>query len=249
MNIKFKSDNSGFTKSQIEIIQRALNARGFSPGGVDGRLGPRTNSAIIVFKASLGLIARPYIGPVTWSLLTKGVEFSEFQPTFHADMPPWIKEGIAVMRMHEREDNKELSDWLKSDDGETLGDPSVLPWCGDFAKTAMRLGLPSEEYPGALGKNPYWALNWRLLGRQGNEWFGAPISITRDGGGHVGFAVGQNTKSIFVFGGNQNNRVSIAPIPRHRFTPAAWRWPLTYTKPPRPLPWMDSTATEIPTLS
>lgn len=245
MNLNIKPDNSGFTKAQIEIIQRALGARGFSPGTVDGRFGPRTNSAIIAFKASLGLIARPFIGHITWSFLTKSVEFSEFSPTFTDAMPPWIKEGIAVLRMHEREDNKELSDWLRSDDGETLGDPSVLPWCGDFVKTAIRLGLPDEDYPGALGKNPYWALNWRLFGRQGNEWFGAPVSITRDGGGHVGFAVGQNTKSIFVFGGNQDNRVSVSPIPRQRFTPASWRWPTTYQKPPRPLPWMDRVKTEI----
>ena len=76
---------------------------------------------------------------------------------------PWMLEAKKVNGLHEVSDKAALSKWLKSE-GRTLGDPTKLPWCGDFVDTAMSLGLPGEPRPGPLGQNPYWALNWLHFG-------------------------------------------------------------------------------------
>jgi uncharacterized protein (TIGR02594 family) len=130
-----------------------------------------------------------------------------------------------------------LAKWLKSD-GKTLGDPSKLPWCGDFVDTAIELALPDEPRPGKLGENPYWALNWLLFGKACNPAYGAVVAFERPGGGHVGFLVGQDEKRFYVLGGNQGDTVSVTPIDRGRAR--GYRWPTTYKGRPGDLPQMKS---------
>lgn len=226
-------DNSAMTRDEVRQVQERLIAHGFNPGPVDKRIGPRTNAAIIAFKRSIGFVARPWVGQMTWNMLMQDPVQAEDA------LPPWGMEGLRIKGWHEREDNGDLRDWLKSD-GKTLGDPSVFPWCGDFAETAIRLALPDEPFPGDLGRNPYWALNWRQFGVSCTPCVGSVVSITRDGGGHVGFAIGQDSTRIFVLGGNQSNTVSIAPIEKSRFISASWRWPSTYDGARKPLPAMTS---------
>jgi len=230
-----KIDNSALTPDEIRAIQGRLEAHGFPPGPIDGIWGPMTSAAVVAFKRSIGFISRPWVGPKTWAALN-----AEPEPV-DDDLPPWVQEGLRVRGCHERADNARLSDWLASD-GHALGDPAVFPWCGDFVETAIRLTLPSEPFPGPVGENPYWALNWRHFGAPCEPCLGAVISITRSGGGHVGFAVGQDTNRYFVLGGNQSNRVSVAPIAKSRFRRESWRWPVTYDGPQRPLRWMTGGA-------
>jgi uncharacterized protein (TIGR02594 family) len=233
----FRPDNSGLTLGERRLVQEALRRHGFDPGPVDGIIGPRTESAIVAFKRSRGLLARAFVGEVTWAAL-----MSEAAP--QTEPLPWLAEGRRVMGWHERADNAALRDWLRSD-GRALGDPARFPWCGDFVETCIRLALPSEPFTGALKQNPYWALNWRGFGVSCEPCRGAVVSITRDGGGHVGFAVGQDPAHIYVMGGNQSNRVSVAPIARARFVAQSWRWPLTWGAAHRkPLPLMSGGTTE-----
>lgn len=148
---------------------------------------------------------------------------------------PWIKEGKKVFGLNENKDNEELAKWLKSD-GKTLGNPSVLPWCADYVETAIKKTVPKEPFPGDLGKNPYWAKNWLLFGKEVQPCYGCVLVFGREGGGHVGFAVGESDTDYFVLGGNQNNSVSITRISKSRLLGA--RWPTTYTKGTKPLPKM-----------
>jgi len=62
-------DNSAMTKAEAETLQRRLIAHGFNPGPVDGRIGSRTNAAVIAFKRSIGFVARPWVGQLTWDRL------------------------------------------------------------------------------------------------------------------------------------------------------------------------------------
>ncbi|SLN76702.1 hypothetical protein ROG8370_03902 [Roseovarius gaetbuli] len=103
------------------------------------------------------------------------------------------------------------------------------PWCGDFVETCIRMGLPDEPLLGALGKNPYWARNWLLFGREVQPIIGAVLVFERGSGGHVGFAIGQDDTHFYVLGGNQSDAVTIARIIKSRLLGA--RWPATY--PPR----------------
>ena len=53
---------------------------------------------------------------------------------------------------------------------------------------------------------------------------GCVVVYDRTGGGHVGFALARDTSDrILTLGGNQGNRVSIAPFPRWRVL--GYRWP------------------------
>lgn len=51
------------------------------------------------------------------------------------------------------------------------------------------------------------------------------------GGGHVGFVVGEDASNYYLLGGNQNNRVSVAPFSKTRFVPESFRWPMSVSQP------------------
>lgn len=52
--------------------------------------------------------------------------------------------------------------------------------------------------------------------------------------GHVGFVVAANATTVWMIGGNQSDRVSIAPFSRWQFT--AFRWPAGEPRSTVPLP-------------
>lgn len=148
---------------------------------------------------------------------------------------PWLKDVQKVMGLHEVRNQKELSAYLRSD-GATLGNPAKMPWCGDLVSTAIKNVLPDELRPGALGVNPYWALNWNEFGVECGEHYGAIVTFKRPGGGHVGFLVGISTDGLLyrVRGGNQSNMVCDTWIEKTRCR--GKRWPKTYGNPRLKLP-------------
>jgi uncharacterized protein (TIGR02594 family) len=208
-------DNEAFARH----VQAALTGRGY-PLALDGHAGAKTRAAFDAFMASLpGAAAVP-------------------APALR---PSWVEEGLKVFGWHEVRDNARLRAWLRSD-GKTLGDPAALPWCGDFTETCIKLALPGEPFPGALGINPYWARNWALFGRDVSPVYGAVLVFSRGSGGHVGFAVGQDAECFHVLGGNQGDAVSVVRIDRRRLI--ACRWPVTASGSPQPLP--DRPAGNLP---
>ncbi|MBI1953080.1 MAG: peptidoglycan-binding protein [Candidatus Omnitrophica bacterium] len=50
-------------------IQLALKAAGFDPGSADGKMGPRTQTAVRDFQKAQGLTPDGKVGPKTWSKL------------------------------------------------------------------------------------------------------------------------------------------------------------------------------------
>jgi uncharacterized protein (TIGR02594 family) len=159
-----------------------------------------------------------------------------------APLLPWVAETHAVLGLHETRNRAALSAWLRSD-GKTLGDPSRLPWCGDLVDTAIARALPNEPRPGALGVNPYWARNWLLLGVPCLPSFGCIAVFVRDGGGHVGFLVGEDATHYHVLGGNQGDRVSVVRIDKRRCL--GTRWPSTSTAMRARLPRLAATAAGV----
>ena len=51
----------GLDRPAVRVIQHALEAAGFDPGGADGRLGPRTRVAIRKWQASRGALSTGYL--------------------------------------------------------------------------------------------------------------------------------------------------------------------------------------------
>lgn len=192
----------------VRHVQARLKALGHLQGCVDGAFGPLTQAAL---DAAL-------------------------PPPDNASQLPWIAAGLETLGWHETRDYARLRAWLKRD-GKTLGDPDSLPWCGDWVETSTRIALPGEPLPGALGENCYWARNWLLWGRSVAPGVGTVLVFGRDGGGHVGFAIGQDDDELFVLGGNQSDRVCVSRLKKVRLLGA--RWPTTWPHDPKPLPRMS----------
>lgn len=98
------------------------------------------------------------------------------------------------------------------------------PWCGLF------VGVCLGEAGRFVVKEWYRAREWEspLMTELARPAYGCLVTFTRDGGGHVGFVVGEDARgNLMVLGGNQSNAVSIAPFAKSRVTgyfwPSFWR--------------------------
>lgn len=205
----------------ILLLQQALNSKGFNAGIEDGVRGKQTIAAIKAFQDREDLFVDGIAGDQTLSALFKDKPFKPNQQGM-----PWINEAKRVMGLHERHNKKRLWDWLKSD-GATVGDPTEIPWCGDFVQTAILLSMPDEPVP----VNPYLAANWVKFGKPCTPQAGAIMSFWRGSPdswkGHVAFYMGEDATHFHVLGGNQANTVSIVRIEKKRLRKNGSRWPLT----------------------
>lgn len=97
-----------------------------------------------------------------------------------------------------------------------------VPWCGTFVAAVLRDA--TVPLPAAWYRARAW-LDW-----------GTPIAspvpgcivvYERAGGGHVGFVVGRDAQGrVMTLGGNQGDRVSIAPFEPSRVL--GYRWPTSH---------------------
>lgn len=87
----------------------------------------------------------------------------------------------------------------------------AVPWCGLFAAVvAKRAGWEPV-------KDPLWARNWASFGVGVEQaGLGDILVFVRDGGGHVGFYVGEDAGYYHVLGGNQSDAVTITRIAKSR---------------------------------
>jgi uncharacterized protein (TIGR02594 family) len=105
---------------------------------------------------------------------------------------------------------RDLKSWWSDDE---------TPWCGTFVGAVLReSGMP-------VAKHWYRAKDWLNWGIPiADAAPGCVVVYDRAGGGHVGFAVARDTQGrILTLGGNQGNRVSIAPFDTLRVL--GYRWP------------------------
>lgn len=224
----------------VRAVQMRLMELGYDLGvaGVDNVLGPTTKRAVARFQADRALPVKwpGTIGPITLAALFEGAEGAAeagaLAPALNLAVP-WYAEATRRLGLHESRDRTALMDWLKSD-GETLGDPTKLPWCGDFVETAIALTLPNEPLPA----NPYLARNWLKFGVElGFPALGAIAVFWRPPqgsiSGHVGFvrATRKSDGAIVVRGGNQDNAVTDALLADERLL--GYRWPSTFELPTR----------------
>jgi len=103
-----------------------------------------------------------------------------------------------------------LKSWIKDDE---------TPWCGTFVAAVMQeAGLPyPKEFPRAKAWADYGA-NLRTTHLAP----GAILVFSRDGGGHVGFYIGEDATAYHVLGGNQSNSVNVTRILKNRCIAARW---------------------------
>lgn len=212
-------------------LQHRLNLNGAHPPLVeDGVVGRLTYAALVEYQRRVGLYPSGVADAKTVSMLRISNTTHDVAgegPEAPRVVPPWISLARTKMGLTETRDKAELMRFLKSD-GNTLGDPSKLPWCGDFVETCIAVALPKEP----TITNPYWALNWLKFGRpipENQFYLGAVAVFKREGGGHVAFVVGQDANYVHTLGGNQSNSVSISRMAKDRLQ--GFRWPSTYPTP------------------
>lgn len=134
--------------------------------------------------------------------------------------PKWIELARRLIGLHEVKgptNNPEiLAMWRDIRRGGIKDDET--PWCAAFVGAMLeRAGIVSSRFESAKSY-----LDWGLPLK--NPIPGCVVVFSRDGGGHVGFVVGQDgAGNLLVLGGNQADAVNIKAFPRSRVT--GYRWP------------------------
>jgi len=106
---------------------------------------------------------------------------------------------------------KQIIDWAVELGLTRVYTSDEIPWCGLFvAKVVKDSGFD-------VVKDPLWARNWANFGnKQTVAMLGDILVFVRNGGGHVGFYVGEDDLCYHVLGGNQGNAVNISRIEKSR---------------------------------
>mgnify|MGYP001619425400 CR=1 FL=1 len=206
---------------------------------MDGVPGRELYRALERFQASEVLTVSGVADQATVNALRKapsarlsGLTVYEKAPELPAE-PVWMREArrlIGVREVVGRGSNPTIMSWAKRLGGWVAGffKDDDIAWCGLFMAHILGLTLPREPLPA----NPLGALQYNKFGRQlETPALGAIMTFTRDGGGHVGLYVGEDTTHFHILGGNQGNSVRISRIEKDRLSDT--RWPKT-GEPERP---------------
>lgn len=138
-------------------------------------------------------------------------------------MPKWIAIALTFVGLAEipgKKHHPTILKWLKSLKAWWAEDET--PWCGTFVAHCLReAGITPP-------KHWYRAKGYSDFGEPANKTsipFGAICVKSRQGGGHVFFAIARSRdgQTIYGLGGNQGNRVSIVPFKLSEID--AVRWP------------------------
>lgn len=152
-----------------------------------------------------------------------------------ASDPPWLalaRTHIGLKEVPGAQHNATILSWVKALGGWFKDDET--PWCGTFVGFCMfKAGF-------APPKDWYRAKDWLNFGKATPPRVGAIAVFGREGGGHVGFVVGEDASRLYVLGGNQSNAVSIMPIGKDRLL--GLRWPAQLALSDATLPGMSGGA-------
>ncbi|GFO54906.1 hypothetical protein GMSM_19130 [Geomonas sp. Red276] len=131
-----------------------------------------------------------------------------------SDAPLWLRIAEGEKGVHEVPgfaNNARIVQYLKST---SLGEPycscDETPWCSSFVNYCM-------EKAGYEGTDCAAARSWLEWGKRiDTPCLGCIAVLSREGGGHVGFYVGESAETVTLLGGNQGDRVCLAQYPKSR---------------------------------
>lgn len=135
----------------------------------------------------------------------------------------WVETAKSLIGTKEKpgsENNPEIVEWAQSIGGWTKQyyTNDEIPWCGLFVAHCL------EDNGLSFPKNPLSAMEYAKWGQGLDEpSYGAILVFVRNGGGHVGFYLGEDDEAYHVLGGNQSDMVCVTRIAKDRLH--AIRWP------------------------
>lgn len=145
--------------------------------------------------------------------------------------PLWLRHArdeIGLKEIHGAEHSADILQYWKDIKRGGIKDDETA-WCAAFVGAMLeRCGIKSTRFESAKSY-----LEWGTL--LANPVVGCIVIFTREGGGHVGFAVGRDKAgNLLILGGNQGDAVNIKAFPVSRVT--GYRWPFGIAVPVTPLP-------------
>lgn len=204
----------------VAAIQRALLARGhdLGPAGADGDAGPKTIKALTSFQRAAGLVPDGIAGPKTQAALQAEIAPRRNEP----DMPAWLALATADLGTVEgigKSNNPKVIAYFRDAGFAGIKEDSVA-WCAGFVNAMLERAGRRGSRSLAARSFEGWGIGLKApaLGA-----IGVKKRSNSSWQGHTGFVVGANDKQVFLLGGNQGDRVSVAAFPRSEFT--GFRWP------------------------
>ena len=133
--------------------------------------------------------------------------------------PPWLVEATKYIGLKEIPGLKHeplILQWWKAIRRGGIKTDEV-PWCAAFVGAMLEnVGVVSSRYESAKSY-----LTWG--NRLARPMYGCIVVFERSGGGHVGFLAGYDESGrLLILGGNQGNKVSIAPFAKERVVGYMW---------------------------
>lgn len=136
-------------------------------------------------------------------------------------MPKWLEAALLELQRGVAEvagpaSNPRIAEYLK-----VVGQPSddAIPWCAAFVGWCLEQdGVASTRRANARSYLTWGAAAAPVLGAVVVFSRGDPTAAT----GHVGFLLDASAASVYVLGGNQSDRVSVAAYPRDRLLGIRW---------------------------
>lgn len=135
--------------------------------------------------------------------------------------PPWLLKAQSYTGLKEvpgpKSHSATIIGWLR--DLKAWWSEDETPWCGTFVAHCLKaVGQP-------IPKLWFRATAWAEYGshlRRDRLAAGAILVFVRQGGGHVGFYVGEDDTHYHVLGGNQSNGVNVMRLAKVRLLEARW---------------------------
>jgi uncharacterized protein (TIGR02594 family) len=135
--------------------------------------------------------------------------------------PRWLaaaRRYIGTQEIPGKRSNPVIMGWAKRAGGwiASYFKDDDIPWCALFVEAVLAdVGLKGTA---SLAARSYekWGVNLAQPSP------GAVLTFVRNGGGHVGFYVGENATAYRVLGGNQSNSVNETWIAKSRCTGIRW---------------------------
>lgn len=136
-------------------------------------------------------------------------------------LPPWLVDAercIGLKEVPGAMTEPHIEKWLVDLKAWWTGDE--VPWCGTFVAAMLK------PHGIALPQHWYRAKGWLDWGQHLDQpEVGCVVVFERQGGGHVGFVTGRDSKGqLVVLGGNQGNEVNERSFPKERVI--GYRWPI-----------------------